>query len=506
MEEIVYSDELLAVAEQLGIGFITIDQHYNVVNFNRLAQPLVGDSPHRFRVNCPRDFFSHQVCPDCIKGKKSFCCLSRDGKHRHVFFLSRPADDHNDSLLKESERLRRVLLDHLNLSFLIINKEGLVERAHFVGDLSLLLGKRGFLDRLDRIFNREIGEKVAAKIRNMENERSRDMSHFRFELNSQILWLDIYISPIGQDKYFLNIDDKTGEHYLLERLDRLSEIEVSCLKVDEIGNRVGNLVSGILGYAEMALSKNDNPLVSDILDSIRKISSDSINLLNLMKDYSGRSSEGGSREGAAQEGASADRLSLNRAFVDVDRAVKNLEGNRELYHTVISDFIHDYSDISVRLTKAFREVPKETHRLVHSIKGVAGIIGAFTLQNEANVLEGFLRKEEWDEAEQMIPSFLATLGHVLNELKKMERESSSGDGEGREELSELILDSHQKELLKENLVLAEAGDYNGLMENLQQYSTFDWGSDWNRAVLSLRELVETIDFDGAWNAIRTLLR
>ncbi len=503
MEEILYSDELVDLAGDLEIGLISLDKDKRVVNYNEYAKPYLEKVVEQIREYCP---ISKGDCKNCKLGDSFFCRMSRDGNYRNIFFKIHYMENYNDSLLKESERFKRVLLDNLNSSFLIVDREGNVERSHFVGDLSILLGQRSASSSLERIFSKEINDRVLGKIAHMEPGRNREMSHFRFDLNSQYLWLDFYMVGLGDNKFFLNIDDKTGEHYLMERLDRLSEVEISCMKVDELGDKVGNLVSGILGYAEIAMNKSDNPVVREMLDSIRKISSDGINLLKLMKGYTSHSPASEALIEKQGGGLTGERRIGSSFYVDVEKAIGNLENNRDLYFTVTSDFITDYGPVPDKLPALYGENPKEAQILIHSIKGVAGILGAFSLQNEANILEGYLRKDERGEAEEMMPRFIETLRLVVEELRSLNPASEEKGDSGQDEITGFTIDSHQKELLKENIPLAEAGDYNGLLTNFSQYESFDWGKDWNRAIHLLIDYVEDIDFDGVRNTIDTLLR
>ena len=503
MEEIIYSDELINLAGDLEIGLITLDRDGNVVSCNEIARPHLRKVTDDIKKKCPEN---RSDCRHCALGDSFICRESSGGGYRNIYFRVHYMEEYNDKLLKESERLKRILLDNMNSSFLIVDRRGNVERCHFVGDLSILLGQRSASSNLGSIFNDEIKERVLAKLERMESIRSREMSHFRFDLNSQLLWLDFYMVKIGNDSFFLNIDDKTGEHYLMERLDRLSEVELGCLKVDDLGDKISNLVSGILGYSEMAISKNDCAVVGEILDSIRKISSDSLNLLKLMKGYTGQSPNGENREVNSLSSGTVEKKRSGSGQVDADKAVQNLENNWELYQTVTADFCSDYGDIPEKLPPLYASSPDEARILIHSIKGVAGILGAFNLQNEANILEGYLRKDERREAENMMPRFIETLRLVLDELSSLNRAEGKGEGTEKEDLSLLVLDNHQKELLKENLCLTEYGDYNGLMNNFNQYASFDWGEDWYKTILSLREYVENIDFDGVRDSIIKLIR
>ncbi len=503
MEGIIHSNELIELADRLDFGIITVDKELNIIDSNEIARPYLNRISDELTRNCPGGFPRAGDCASCFPGASIVCWPPEGNRPGCIFIKSTQMESYKDNLLKESERLKRVLLDNLNSSFLIVDGEGRIHRSHFVGDISLVLGQKGYAPTLEKVFSREIGEKILSKMGNLGELRSRDMSHFRFEINGQLFWLDFYMVPLGENSFFIIIDDKTGEHYLLERLDRLSEVEMNCLKVDELIEKTGNLVSGILGYSEIALSKNDNPVVADILDSIRKISSDGMNMLKVIKGYTGSLHREG-RDGSAPLSEGPVQFSSAPALVDRVKALQMLENNEELYKTVRKDFIQDYGPVPDTLPALYRDRRKDAQILVHSIKGVAGIIGAYLLQDEANLLEGYMRKDEWDEADDLIIRFTESLRAVVAILKRGDEEEGKGS-EIQSDLSLLTLDSRQKELLTELLSLCEAGDYNGLITSLEHYASLEWGDDWKSVVKVIREKTENIDFDGASETILSLI-
>jgi len=486
-------EELYLLAERLNLGILTVDKKLTLRNSNDGGKPFVEPILTELRRNCPEGYLSSESCKGLLSGDSIFCLPDREEGGGHILINLSSQEGNRDALLKESERIRRVLLDNMNSSFLIADKKGSVERAHFVGELSLLLGQRGYASSLDKIFDRDMSGKILSKMEGLGEVRSRDMSHFRFDIKGQLFWLDFYIVYLKGDQYFISIDDKTGEHYLLEKLDRLTAVEMSCHKVDELSEKTGNLVSGILGYAEMAINKNENPVVADLLDSIRKISSDGLNHIQVIRGYT-----------AGQYKPPEVKLPSRTVVIDEGKALELLENNGELYDTVKKDFLNDYGHVPESLPPLYRENRRDAQILIHSIKGVAGIIGAYLLQDEANLLEGYMRKEEWEEAEGMLVKFTESLSLVIGELSAADRDAFSETAEAGQ-ISLINLNDRQKDRLAVLLPLAESGDYNGLMTQLDQLASFEWGEEWARLVEVVRSYGEKIDFDGVISTVQGLI-
>jgi HPt (histidine-containing phosphotransfer) domain-containing protein len=527
MKNINYNNELLNLADDMNVSIIVIGKECCITDANRQGENLIvnlevdREKPCSSLFNglsdpcesCPYKSLIQSGRTSTVKEqtlsngmvKKVVYRLTEEGDAVYIAFLDLYEDSQSETLLKQSERLKRVLLDNLNSSILIINGEGDVERAHFVGDISVVLGKRSLFSSLDKIFNREISLTILSKVQNMTTKDSRNMCHFRFEIKGQILWLDIFISSIEGDKFFLSILDKTSEHYLLERMEKLSDMELGYLKVNEVSSKLSNLMSGLSGYTEMAIDKCKDQDVQDILNNMKPVIENSLNLLDIINNNFNEFHLDKKIDTPSLEYEEKDHTDDASSYLNVEKALELLENNNELYNTVVEDFINDYGNVIERLAFLFESDHEGAQILVHSIKGVAGILGAYTLQDEANLLEGYIRHKEWDEAEISRLKFSEILSHVLKELKQINNGEGRMKDEDKWSLHGMSLNTHQADLLKENISMAEAGDYNGLKDNLKQFSSFDWGSDWTEITRILTEQVENIDFDGVLKSIHSLI-
>ena len=102
-----------------------------------------------------------------------------------------------------------------------------------------------------------------------------------------------------------------------------------------------------------------------------------------------------------------DNITLpNFKYIDTSVGLLLLLDNQELYIKLLNDFYNDYKDIDF---SAFDD--EEYFRLIHSISGVSGSIGATQLHNSAKQLDSTQDKVYFDE-------FKSKLNLVIEELKE----------------------------------------------------------------------------------------
>ena len=83
--------------------------------------------------------------------------------------------------------------------------------------------------------------------------------------------------------------------------------------------------------------------------------------------------------------------------INTDEALNRLGGNTDLFESLLVKFYKNYKDVIGQIKKALNDEKfKNAHRLVHSLKGVSGNIGAMGLFNAAKKLEIDLKNDEID--------------------------------------------------------------------------------------------------------------
>jgi two-component system sensor histidine kinase/response regulator len=109
------------------------------------------------------------------------------------------------------------------------------------------------------------------------------------------------------------------------------------------------------------------------------------------------------------------------AGIDIDTGITRVGGNRRLYHDLLLKFRKDYPDTGNRISDLLgRNEPEEARRLAHSVKGVAGNLGAVTLSKAAGDLEAAILRETPDETREALEQFAGELGEVIEALQIME--------------------------------------------------------------------------------------
>ena len=112
-------------------------------------------------------------------------------------------------------------------------------------------------------------------------------------------------------------------------------------------------------------------------------------------------------------------------LVDVDAGVERLMGNRPVYLRALARFRHDYRSAGAAIGTAIETGNLAlAQRLVHTLKGAAGMIEAPSLHAAALALEAALRAATASQADltSLRAPFVrldAELAHVLRELDAM---------------------------------------------------------------------------------------
>ena len=122
-------------------------------------------------------------------------------------------------------------------------------------------------------------------------------------------------------------------------------------------------------------------------------------------------------------------------------------GNRALYVDLLAKFHRDYTDATSQIKKALDNGEHElAKRLVHTIKGVSGSIGALDLENAASEMEIAVRQKSDGDLEDLLDQFdtelnivLGSIGHVAGVDWKQEEDRSKGPVADAAVLQRLLL-------------------------------------------------------------------
>jgi CheY-like chemotaxis protein len=116
--------------------------------------------------------------------------------------------------------------------------------------------------------------------------------------------------------------------------------------------------------------------------------------------------------------------------IDTDDALSRLQGNSQLYLRLLRNVRHSQGDFIQEFDAALAAGDWElTHRLAHTLKGVAGNIGAHRLHQACSVLEEQSIAHQVEQGQR--DTVAAELSLVLNSLAKLDQEiGNAGEDQG----------------------------------------------------------------------------
>jgi len=116
--------------------------------------------------------------------------------------------------------------------------------------------------------------------------------------------------------------------------------------------------------------------------------------------------------------------------VDTVSGIKRVGGNRSLYRNLLIKFYEEYPKADTDIANALEQGDRElAQRLAHTVKGVAGNIGANDLQEVAGLLEAAIKKGSDTDFQPKIAAFRERLGQAMDALKDFVASQASAEEE-----------------------------------------------------------------------------
>jgi PAS domain S-box-containing protein len=133
------------------------------------------------------------------------------------------------------------------------------------------------------------------------------------------------------------------------------------------------------------------------------------------------------------------------AGVDIEASLDRLQGNKALYLKLLTRFCHGYQHFDAQMDRALASSdPEQATRLAHTIKGLAGNLGATALQVIAaeaeQALSGDNRNEQGTVAlREAVAALVAQLQPVANVANEGETNGEADRGQAKATLKQLVI-------------------------------------------------------------------
>ncbi len=119
----------------------------------------------------------------------------------------------------------------------------------------------------------------------------------------------------------------------------------------------------------------------------------------------------------------ADFRTLSLEGIDTESGIKRIGGNLNSYIRLLTKFTENYKDFGYQFNNSKNE--EEKLRLVHSLKGISGNIGANQLYEAIVDLEKALKEKQIKKTPALINKVIALLEIIINSIKQLDKSISS---------------------------------------------------------------------------------
>ena len=122
----------------------------------------------------------------------------------------------------------------------------------------------------------------------------------------------------------------------------------------------------------------------------------------------------------AEQAGAAEELPASLPGFDLEEGLNRVGGNKKLYRSLLIKLRDEYASVHSEITgQLAAEQFEEAERAAHTIKGVAGNVGAGALQEAAGELEAAIRGRQKDLLPQKMAALQDCLAAAMDSLKEL---------------------------------------------------------------------------------------
>ena len=188
--------------------------------------------------------------------------------------------------------------------------------------------------------------------------------------------------------------------------------------------------------------------------------------------------------------------------IDVDLGMKRIGNNQKFYRKLLVKFYNENIDSVSQVKQAITEDDLEqTALLIHTIKGVAGNIGANDLQAASYEVELAIRNNKLDKINELIEVFERKMTVILRSLKDFINSAGSEEVENKR-IGELDFIIQKLKELAPNIDMKKPKPSKEIMGQINSYS---WPNEYDFDVAELTGLIGKYRFVEAQEKLTNLL-
>jgi CheY-like chemotaxis protein len=190
--------------------------------------------------------------------------------------------------------------------------------------------------------------------------------------------------------------------------------------------------------------------------------------------------------------------------IDIRSGLSLVGGNEELYRSLLVKFYKDYGDIVTQIRDALAHENIELGtRLAHTVKGVAGTLGAKALQKAGADVEAAIQNGNRDNIDELLNMFERHIQSIMCGLKNfVDAEEDRGEVTGEKEKGDPV---KLRELLEKLQVFIDGSKPKQCKEILTEMSRYSWPEGPTSAIAEIQEYISKYKFKDARPVAASLL-
>ena len=204
--------------------------------------------------------------------------------------------------------------------------------------------------------------------------------------------------------------------------------------------------------------------------------------------------------GSATSSSEQSHLPTHIDGIDIDAGLRRVVGNQTLYRKILLKFRDNQLNTTAEIRQALAENDWElAHRLAHTVKGVAGNIGANDLQDAAATVDSACKAQTSATVHAALPVLEAQLQRLATALEALQTESSTSNDAPCAPVDPPTLLT----ALEPIHALLQSNNFSVLKQLESILPTFQ-GTPFENSFLQITRYAEQYEFDDALSALEQL--
>jgi PAS domain S-box-containing protein len=181
--------------------------------------------------------------------------------------------------------------------------------------------------------------------------------------------------------------------------------------------------------------------------------------------------------------------------IDTQSGLSRVGGNEKLYRSLLVKFYKEYPDSTRQIKDALAKEDMELGtRLAHTVKGVAGNLGAGDLQAAGADVESAIKNSTLENIDELLETFEQNIQSIMNGLKDFVASEESGGERVEKETGDL---AKLAALLQELEPHMQKKKPKPCKETMAKINSYEWPDDYRSNIVELDRLINKYKFKDA---------